>query len=253
MTGMGLFARKVCMTHMFDEAGVFQPVTVLKTEICIISQVKTVTTDGYNAIQVAYQPLALRKVNKPTRHHVLPGLLASLYTIPTAQRRDMMYRYATCAKVGRPQVSRTSYEDYAIRKTFSKFGEFRVDTTRHFEIGQNIRNDIFSIGQNIKVTGKSIGKGFSGNQKRHNFSRGPMTHGSKNHRLPGSIGAGTTPGRVYPGKKMAGQLGYKNVTLNTKILYLTHPIEYDDPMGYIIVKGSVPGKPNNILKLQPIL
>jgi large subunit ribosomal protein L3 len=99
----------------------------------------------------------------------------------------------------------------------------------------------------IRVTGKSIGKGFAGNQKRHNFSRGPMTHGSKNHRLPGSIGAGSTPGRVYPGKKMAGRLGGQNVTLkNTEILYV------NTEENILVIKGSVPGKKNTLLKIQPM-
>jgi large subunit ribosomal protein L3 len=96
------------------------------------------------------------------------------------------------------------------------------------------------------VTGKSIGKGFAGLQKRHNFGRGPMTHGSKNHRAPGSIGAGTTPGRVYPGKKMAGQLGAKQVTIK-KLKVLIVDVENN----LIIVKGAVPGKPGNLVTLQP--
>ena len=109
-----------------------------------------------------------------------------------------------------------------------------------------IKVDTFSIGQKVRVTGKSIGKGFAGNQKRWNFSRGPMTHGSKNHRLPGSIGAGSTPGRVYPGKKMAGQLGGGTVTLkNTEVLY----VNSEDNI--LVLKGSVPGKKNTVLKIQP--
>jgi len=106
--------------------------------------------------------------------------------------------------------------------------------------------DNFSAGQKIRVTGTSIGKGFAGNQKRHNFSRGPMTHGSKNHRLPGSIGAGSTPGRVYPGKKMAGQMGNKKVTLkNTEVVFV------NSEENIIVLKGSVPGKKDAVLKLQP--
>ena len=96
------------------------------------------------------------------------------------------------------------------------------------------------------MTGKSIGKGFAGNQKRHNFSRGPMTHGSKNHRLPGSIGAGSTPGRVYPGKKMAGQLGGQTVTIkNSEVLF----INVEEKI--LVLKGSLPGKQNAMLKIQP--
>jgi large subunit ribosomal protein L3 len=97
----------------------------------------------------------------------------------------------------------------------------------------------------ITVTGKSIGKGFAGNQKRHNFGRGPMTHGSKNHRAPGSIGAGTTPGRVIPGKKMAGRLGGNKIT--TKNLDI---IKMDSKENLLIVKGAVPGKPGNLLNIQ---
>ena len=106
--------------------------------------------------------------------------------------------------------------------------------------------DIFEAGNLVDVTGKSIGKGFAGLQKRHNFGRGPMTHGSKNHRAPGSIGAGTTPGRVYPGKKMAGQLGAKQVTIKKlKVLIV------DAENNLIIVKGAVPGKPGNLISIQP--
>ena len=94
------------------------------------------------------------------------------------------------------------------------------------------------------MTGTSIGKGFAGNQKRHNFSRGPMTHGSKNHRLPGSIGAGSTPGRVYPGKKMAGHLGNTKTTIkNSEILFVS------EKENILILKGSLPGKAKNILRI----
>ena len=116
-----------------------------------------------------------------------------------------------------------------------------------FKLGQVIKVDTFSIGQKVRVTGKSIGKGFAGNQKRHNFSRGPMTHGSKNHRLPGSVGAGSTPGRVYPGKKMAGQLGSKTVTIkNSEVLFVS------DSENILVLKGALPGKKENILKIVPV-
>jgi len=172
----GLFAKKVGMTQIFDESGTILPVTILKTGLCQVSQIKTVTTDGYNAVQIAYGEEKLENINKPTRGHL--------------------------KKVG--------------DKGFKSFGEFRVSKPEEFKVGQIIKVDTFSVGQKVRVTGKSIGKGFAGYQKRHNFSRGPMTHGSKNHRLPGSIGAGSTPGRVYPGKKMAGQLGGGMVTLKNK-------------------------------------
>ena len=201
-----LFAKKVGMTQIFDESGTILPVTILKAGLCQVSQIKTVTTDGYNAVQIAYGEEKLEKINKPTRGHL--------------------------KKIG----------DVGFRS----FGEFRVSQPEEFKLGQVIKVDTFSVGQKVRVTGKSIGKGFAGNQKRHNFSRGPMTHGSKNHRLPGSIGAGSTPGRVYPGKKMAGQLGGKMVTLkNTEVL----SVNAEDNI--LVVKGSVPGKKNTILKIQP--
>jgi large subunit ribosomal protein L3 len=203
---VGLFGKKLGMTQIFDESGTIFPVTLLKTEECQISQIKTINTDGYNSIQVAYGKKELGKVKKPQLGHL--------------------------------KKSGTS--------GFSSFSEFRVSDPHNFKLGQSITLDSFAVGQKVRVTGKSIGKGFAGNQKRHNFSRGPMTHGSKNHRLPGSIGAGSTPGRVYPGKKMAGQLGGKTVTIkNSEILF----INIEEKI--LVLKGSLPGKQNAMLKIQP--
>ena len=202
----GLFAKKVGMTQIFDESGTILPVTILKTELCQVSQIKTKDTDGYDAVQVCYGEEKVENINKATRGHL--------------------------KKVG--------------DKGFKYFGEFHVSSPEEFKLGQVVKLDTFSVGEKVRVTGKSIGKGFQGNQKRHNFSRGPMTHGSKNHRLPGSIGAGSTPGRVYPGKKMAGQMGGATVTLkNTEVLYI-NPEE-----NILVLKGSVPGKKNTMLKIQP--
>ena len=124
--------------------------------------------------------------------------------------------------------------------------EFRINNPEDFQVGQTLNVETFTSGQLVDIRGKSSGKGFSGLQKRYNFARGPMTHGSKNHREPGSIGMGTSPGRVLPGKKMAGQLGGCTVTLkNTEVLY----VNSDDNI--IVLKGSIPGKKNNVLKVQP--
>ena len=201
----GLFAKKVGMTQIFDESGTILPVTILKTELCQVSQIKTKDTDGYDAVQVCYGEEKVENINKATRGHL--------------------------KKVG--------------DKGFKYFGEFHVSSPEEFKLGQVVKLDTFSVGEKVRVTGKSIGKGFQGNQKRHNFSRGPMTHGSKNHRLPGSIGAGSTPGRVYPGKKMAGQMGGATVTLkNTEVLYI------NSEENILVLKGSVPGKKNTMLKIQ---
>ena len=124
--------------------------------------------------------------------------------------------------------------------------EFRINEENKFEIGQILKVDLFSPGQIVNIKGKTIGKGFSGLQKRYNFTRGPMTHGSKNHRAPGSIGMGTTPGRVLPGKKMAGQLGNKMTTIK-KLKVIQINLEKN----LLIIKGSVPGKPGNLLNITP--
>lgn len=202
---VGLFGKKLGMTQIFEESGTIFPVTILKTELCQVSQIKTVDTDGYNAIQVAYTKEKLNKVTKPQLGHLKKST----------------------------------------DKGFKSFGEFRLDNPQDFKLGQLIDLGCFEVGQKVRITGQSIGKGFAGNQKRNNFSRGPMTHGSKNHRLPGSIGAGSTPARVYPGKKMAGQLGNKKVTIkNSEILFI-NPEE-----NILVLKGSLPGKKNSLLKIQ---
>jgi len=124
--------------------------------------------------------------------------------------------------------------------------EYHVSNTEDFTIGQTIDVGTFTEGQFVDISGKSIGKGFAGNMKRHNYSRGPMSHGSKNHREPGSIGQGSTTGRVYPGKKMAGKLGDQQMTVsNLKILKI------DTKEHLLIVKGAVPGKPGNLLSIRP--
>ena len=200
----GIFVRKIGMTHIFDENGTNIPVTLVQAEDCQISQIKTSKTDGYNAIQVAYGQTKSSKLSKPILGHL--------------------------EKSGLP--------------SFRSFGEFAVSDPTQYNLAESIDLNSFEIGQTVKVTGQSIGKGFTGNQKRHNFSRGPMTHGSKNHRLPGSIGAGSTPSRVYPGKKMAGQLGFKKTTIdNSTILYI------DNDEKILALKGSLPGKEKNILKV----
>lgn len=202
----GIFGKKLGMTHIFDKDGSSVPVTLIKAEPCQISQIKTEETDGYNAVQIAYSEKKATHISKPISGHL----------------------------------------EKAGLKGLTKFGEFRVDEPNDFNLGEAISVESFTVGQKIKITGQSIGKGFAGLQKRHNFSRGPMTHGSKNHRLPGSIGAGTTPGRVYPGKKMAGRLGNKVTTITNSEVLL---IDIDENI--LVLKGSVPGKRKNMLKITP--
>nr|YP_009399960.1 ribosomal protein L3 [Tolypiocladia glomerulata]ARW69779.1 ribosomal protein L3 [Tolypiocladia glomerulata] len=128
---------------------------------------------------------------------------------------------------------------------FRYLTEYKCKNKKKINIGQIIKIDEIDKHQLINISAVSIGKGFSGYQKRHKFSRGPMSHGSKNHREPGSIGAGTTPGRVFPGKKMAGRMGYKRV--NIKNLEI---IEINNTNNVLAIKGSVPGKPGNIVYIN---
>jgi large subunit ribosomal protein L3 len=229
--GIGLFAKKIGMTQIFDNSGKIIPVTILKAGVCKISQIKTKNTDGYHAVQIAYNEQKLKKINRPTQGH--------LSGIPS-------FKEAIGGSIG--GSSEMEYEMLDVNSDvlgFKSFGEFLVSEHSDFEIGQTIGLDQFSVGQKVQVRGRSVGKGFSGNQKRHNFSRGPMTHGSKNHRLPGSIGAGSTPGRVYPGKKMAGRFGGGMVKLkNVEVLSV------NSLNTIIILKGSVPGKQGSFLKIE---
>jgi large subunit ribosomal protein L3 len=204
---IGLFGKKLGMTQIFSDDGTCIPVTLIKAESCQVSQIKTVDTDNYNAIQVSYVEQPLHRLTKPQAGHLKKSGI----------------------------------------KGFKYSGEFKVADPNSYKLGQMIDVNVFNLGQKVDVTGKSIGKGFAGNQKRHNFSRGPMTHGSKNHRLPGSIGAGSTPGRVYPGKKMAGQLGNKTLTIkNSEVLFVSIS------ENILVLKGSLPGKKGNLLRITSV-
>jgi large subunit ribosomal protein L3 len=203
---IGLLGNKIGMTQIFDESGNIIPVTILKVGPCIITQIKTEMKDGYNAIQVGYSNTSNKSLTQPELGHLQKSNIQPLKYLK----------------------------------------EFRVDTVDEFEVGQVLNVDLLSVNQLVNIKGKTVGKGFSGLQKRYNFTRGPMTHGSKNHRAPGSIGMGTTPGRVLPGKKMAGQLGNKLTTIKKlKVIQLS------SEENILIIKGSVPGKPGNLLSITP--
>lgn len=203
---LGILGNKIGMTQIFTEDGSANPVTVIKVGPCTITQIKTTDTDGYNAIQIGYQAVNKKKLTNAEQGH-----------LKKSQTQPLRY-----------------------------LKEYIVDETQDFKLGQVIDIQNFKEGDFVDISGKSIGKGFSGNQKRHHFSRGPMTHGSKNHREPGSIGQGSTPGRVYPGKKMAGQLGGKTTTVSKLEI-----LKVDTKENLLIVKGSVPGKPGNLLSIKP--
>ena len=192
------------MTQIFDKFGNIIPVTVIRVGPCIVTQIKTISVDGYNAIQLGYLS-------------VKPKVL-------------------TQSQIGHLHKSNI--------KSLKYLKEYLIDNPKDFNLGQIININSFKIGQLINVRGKTSGKGFTGLQKRHNFSKGPMSHGSKNHRAPGSIGMGTSPGRVLPGKKMSGHLGNTQKTIkNLEIIQIN--IDYN----ILVVKGSIPGKPGNLINI----
>ena len=203
---VGILGTKLGMTQVFDEAGRAIPVTVIQAGPCPVTQIKTKETDGYLAIQFAYVDIKEKNISKPELGHL--------------------------KKSDSPPLRHLT--------------ECRLDDVSGYELGQALTVGQFEVGQLIDVAGLTIGRGFSGFQKRHNFSRGPMSHGSKNHREPGSIGAGTTPGRVYPGKKMAGHYGHEQVTIKKLSI-----IRVDVDRNFILVKGAVPGKPGTLVKIVP--
>jgi large subunit ribosomal protein L3 len=203
---IGLLGNKIGMTQIFDETGNIIPVTILKVGPCTITQVKTETKDGYNAIQIGHSNVSSKSLTQPELGHLQKSNIQPLKYLK----------------------------------------EFQVNSDHEFEVGQSLTLDLLSLGQFVNIQGKTIGKGFTGLQKRHNFTRGPMTHGFKNHCAPGSIGMGTTLGRVLPGKKMAGQLGNKITTVK-KLKVVQLNLEEN----ILVIKGSVPGKPGNLLTIIP--
>ncbi|MEM1169547.1 MAG: 50S ribosomal protein L3 [Cyanobacteria bacterium P01_H01_bin.35] len=218
---VGILGTKLGMTQVFEaETGKAIPVTVVQAGPCVVTQIKTEQTDGYTAVQIGYGE-AKNKTRK----------------LNTKEPKEVN-KYLTNAQQGHLVKSGGTPLRY--------LREYRVDNTGNFELGQQIKVDLFEAGQLVDVCGKSIGKGFAGYQKRHNFRRGPMAHGSKNHRLPGSTGPGTTPGRVYPGKKMAGQLG--NVRVTTRKLKV---VRIDAERNLLLIKGTIPGKPGALISVAP--
>ncbi len=203
---IGILGKKLGMSQFFDDQGRAVPVTLIEAGPCRVTQLKTSETDGYSAVQLGFGTSREKLINKPAKGHL--------------------------SKSG---------ED-----VLRHLREYRVDEFGELTLGASITVGSFEVGQKVDVSGDTMGRGFSGYQKRHGFSRGPMSHGSKNHREPGSTGAGTTPGRIYPGKRMAGRYGGKQVT--TKGLTI---LKVDDAQNLLVVKGSVPGKPGSLLNIRP--
>jgi len=202
----GILGRKLGMTQVFDPgSGNVTAVTVIEAGPCPVVQVRTADADGYDAVQLAFEPVADRKLSK--------GELGHLKKAGVAAHRHV--------------------------------AEFRGESG--LAVGETVTVEAFQPGDKVKVSGISIGKGFQGTVKRHNFGRGPVTHGSHNVRQPGSIGASATPSRVFKGLRMAGHMGSKRVTqLGLEI----HDV--DAERNLLLVKGSVPGPTSGLVEIKGV-
>ena len=200
-----ILGKKLGMTQIFGENGVFIPVTVLQAGPCAVTQVKTAETDGYNAVQVGFGEIRDVLVNKPRKGHF--------------------------AKAG------------VANRRFLK--EFRFDNAADYKVGQEIKVDIFAEGDRVDATGTTKGKGFQGAIKRHGLSRGPMGHGSKYHRHAGSNGPATTPGRVFKGKHMPGQMGHVRATVQN-----LEVVKVDVEKNLLLIKGAVPGPKKALVMIK---
>jgi large subunit ribosomal protein L3 len=197
----GILGKKLGMTQLFTEEGKVVPVTVIEAGPCVVVQKKTAETDGYNAIQVGFGEIREKLVNKPTKGHFGKGGVRPL-------------RYVK---------------------------EFRIENVDDYQLGQEITAEVFAAGESVDVIGTSKGKGFAGGIKRHGFHRGPMAHGSKYHRRPGSLGA-KGPARVFKGRKLPGRMGGERVTVQN-----LEVIRVDKERNLLLIKGAVPGPKNGLL------
>lgn len=200
-----MMGKKVGMTQIFKEDGTLVPVTVIEAGPLFVVQKKTVEKDGYNAIQVGFGDVKEKRMTKPAKGHF--------------DKANVAYR---------------------------KFlREFKVENPDEFEIGQEIKADVFSEGDMVDVTGSSKGKGTAGVIKRHGFGRGRETHGSKFHRMPGGMSAGTYPGRVFKGHRMMGRMGNERVTVQN-----LEVVRVDAEKNLILVKGAVPGPKKGLVSIK---
>ncbi|ASN03682.1 50S ribosomal protein L3 [Virgibacillus necropolis] len=198
-----ILGRKIGMTQLFSEEGELVPVTVIQADSNVVLQKRTLENDGYEAIQLGFSDAKGKHVNKPKKGHA--------------------------------EKASTNTKRYV--------REFRDAKLDDYEVGQEISVDVFQAGDKIDVSGKSKGKGFQGAIKRHNFHRGPMSHGSHFHRAPGSLGA-VDPMRVFKGKKMPGHMGSENVTIQN-----LEVVNVDTERNLLLIKGNVPGAKKSFVKI----
>jgi large subunit ribosomal protein L3 len=204
----GIIGKKLGMTQIFDSDGLAVPVTVIEAGPCFVVQKKTGDTDGYEALQLGFERKALAKFVKPMKGH---------------------------------------FEKHGAKSGFKHLKEFRLDDAGSYEVGQEINVEQFDIGERVDVVGTSKGRGFTGTVKRWNFARGPMTHGSMNHRAPGSIGASAYPSRVVKGKKLPGRMGNSRVTVKNLEVIDVRPEE-----NLLMIRGAVPGPNQGLVLIHKI-
>ena len=201
----GILGRKLGMTQIFTEDGIMVPVTVVEAGPMVITQLKTVENDGYQAVQVGYGEVKEKSLNKPQKGHFAK------------------------AGVGLKKFVR----------------EFRSEDVANYTLAQELNVSMFEVGQKVDVTGTSKGKGFQGPIKRHNQSRGPMSHGSRYHRGPGAMGAASDPSRVFKGKKLAGHMGAVRRTIQN-----LEVIRVDAEKNLILIKGAIPGPKKGLVVVK---
>ncbi|MGL5257217.1 MAG: 50S ribosomal protein L3 [Proteocatella sp.] len=201
----GILGKKIGMTQIFTEEGVMVPVTVVEAGPMVVTQLKTAENDGYQAVQVGFGEAKEKSLNKPQKGHFAK------------------------AGVGLKKFVR----------------EFRTEDVANYSLAQEINVTMFEAGQKVDVTGTSKGKGFQGPIKRHNQSRGPMSHGSRYHRGPGSMGAASDPSRVYKGKKLAGHMGAVTRTIQN-----LEVVRVDEEKNLILIKGSIPGPKKGLVVVK---
>ncbi len=204
----GLIGKKLGMTQIFDSDGLAVPVTVIEAGPCFVVQEKTGAKEGYQAVQLGFERRALEKLNKPEKGHL---------------------------------------QKHGAKSGFRYLREVRLKEAGSFAEGQEITVEQFVVGDLVDITGTSKGCGFAGTVKRWNFHRGPMSHGSMNHRSPGSIGASAYPSRVVPGKKMPGQMGNARVTMKNLEVIDVRPEDH-----LLLVKGAVPGPQRGLLFIRKV-
>jgi large subunit ribosomal protein L3 len=201
----GLMGKKLGMTGLFAPDGRYVPVTVIEAGPCVVTQIKTTATDGYNALQLGFSEVKAKHVSKPRQGHF-----------------------------------RKSGEAF-----FRHVQEFRVDDPEAYSLGQKITTEIFAVGERVDVCGTTKGRGFSGVMKKEGFSGGPKTHGSKCHRIPGSIGTSAWPSRVFKGRGMPGHYGVDRQTMQNIEIVDIRPEE-----NILMVKGAVPGPASGLVAVK---